>query len=480
MKKFLSILSIALLGVSLFIASATAKVNKGLAWPLEPAPQASPLSFHLIVINEVYTNADGSLQFVELLAISSFQTNLGPTRVTAFNANGAGEAVVFDFTASFPALENNETILLATRAYESVTGTAPDFVIPDRSIPLDSGRVVFKQDSGPIVDAVAYGMFTGNNSGFGSPAPALPRNTANSLTRVSRTRNNATDFAVRSNSPLRNDGRSATIRGGFILGLLSDTDEIIRIELATGNIVQRVPAGFDLNNDSGIDVGTAPGVNNGNPFVVVTQVNQVSVRLYDAATLMEIGRFDKLDVASDGVGFDGTNWFFSLPAGVMGNPSFQGAALIDLPMSVATGRIVVRDSINLNSPDGTFDVFGGVGIAGPGVAVVTGRTGTLMGGGNRALVRVLADNNRLTRDQTLTTEAGNDGAQPGVSGPLVSLSPGNILVSVPESADLRIVDPRTGMRVGTLRINGVDFTNDVDPNNAISGLSSETGISPPR
>lgn len=441
-----------------------------------PPPQEAPLTFHLIDINEVYSNADGTLQFVELLATFVGQTQIAQTRVTSFNGTGATETVVFDFTANFPGLGRNQTILLATPAFEAIAGFAPNFVIPERSLSLADGRVVFKTDSGSqIVDAVAYGRFTGNNAGFGSPTLALPHDGTNSLTRRSNTRNNANDFVIAPSSPLRQDGRSAMIRGGqYMLALLSDTDEIIRFELATGNIVQRVPAGFDVENASGIDLGTATGVHNGNPFVVVTQVGQAVVRLYDAVTLMQFDQFQKgpNDIGWDGVAFDGANWIFSVPDGVMGDATFQGVDLINLSASINTDQVVKFASLNLNTPNQPFDVTGGIGWTGPGVAVVSGFTGM-----NPALAQITINNNTLTRGPTIAVQAG--GAQPGVSGRLITIGAGHILISVPGSADLRIINPRTGQPVRTLTINEVDFTDDVTPNNAIAGLSSETTIAGP-
>lgn len=487
MTKLLWMLVVGTLSASLAlpapVANHLADLSKGLASSSESLQQVSPTVFHLIVINEVYTNADGTLQYVELLATQVGQTQLAPTRVTSFNADGTVERLVFDFTQSFPGLGRNETLLLATRAFESVAGFAPDFVIPDARLSLVNGRVAFKQDSGSIVDAVAYGMFTGSNSGFGSPAAALPGDGLNSLTRLSNTRNNDMAFAVRLNSPQRNDGRSATLRGGrFMLALLSNTDEIIRFELATGNIVQRVPAGFDVKNASGIEIGTAPGVNSGNPFAVVTQVGESLVRLYDAVTLQPIGSFTlgPNDIGWSDVSFDGTNWIFSVPDGVVGDTTFQGVDLINMSASVAAGAVVKFDSLNLNSPDMPFDVLGGIGIVRPGIALVSGCSGSCMSGSARSFVQILISNNRLMRGPTFTTLAGSDGDLPGVSGQLVSVSAGNMLISVPGSADLQIINPRTGQPGGMLTISSLDFTSAVAPDNAITGLSSETNVAGPR
>jgi hypothetical protein len=482
MTKFLWVLTVTILSTSLArsapVASHRNKADEGPTSSSGPLPQAAPLSFHLINVNEVYSNADGTLQYVELITLASGQTNLSLTRITSLDAAGTAETVVFDFTASFSGIsQTGSTLLVATRAFETLTGVRPDFVISDQSISLLNGRILFKPDAGSPIDAVAYGAFTGSNAGFGSAAPALPRDGTNSLTRRSSTRNNANDFMIAPSSPRPSNGNATTVRGGpFVLALLSDTDEIIRIELATGNVVQRVPAGFDVKNSSGIDIGTAAGVNNGNPFVVVTQVGEPMVRLYDGSTLMSIGAFaiGPNDVGWDGVGFDGTNWLFSVSDGVVGDPTFQGADLIDLSASVSNGMVMKFASINLNSPNDPFDVSGGIGFARPGVAAITGFTGM----GSPALAQITINNNSLTRGATVASQAGN--ASAGVSGRLVTIGAANMLVSAPGTADLRIIDPRTGQQVRTVTINGVDFTGDVAPDNAMSGLSSETTIGPPR
>ncbi len=179
-------------------------------------PQAVRASFHEIDVNEVYTNADGSVQYIELISRFVGQTLLSPVRVIALNADGTQETIVFDFTATFSgSLNNTDTLFIATPGFEGVAGFAPDFVMPANSlISFPSGRVLYETDDGFfIVDAVAYGDYTALNVEFGPPAVALPCDGAHSLTRVSSSTplNNAVDFAVRTNSPRRNDGTHATL-----------------------------------------------------------------------------------------------------------------------------------------------------------------------------------------------------------------------------------------------------------------------------
>lgn len=167
---------------------------------------------HLIDVNEVFTNADGSIQYVELIALANGQTNLAQTRVTARNHDGSVTNIVFDFKSSFNALGNKETILIATAGFEAVAGFAPDFVMPDDALIFyPDGRVEFRQDSGSIVDAVAYGNYSGSNTGFGNPAVALPCDGTLSLTRSGTGNDNETNWKAATNSPMRNDGKNTTL-----------------------------------------------------------------------------------------------------------------------------------------------------------------------------------------------------------------------------------------------------------------------------
>lgn len=177
---------------------------------------AEPESSLLIMINEVYTNSDGTKQFIELIALSEGQTNLAPTHLEAISGTAAETTMVHDFTTSFPQLNNNETILLATTAVVNELGFNADRVIPDNAISLVDGKIVFDEDVGVAIDAVAYGTYTGDNTGFGTPAPALPTSGSLSLTRIRYSfvsPNNSTDFEWAINSPKRNDGATGTLQG---------------------------------------------------------------------------------------------------------------------------------------------------------------------------------------------------------------------------------------------------------------------------
>ena len=179
---------------------------------------------HLIDINEIYSNADGSVQYVELITLANGQTVLFPTSIQVFNADGSMETIFYDFVFSYP-IGNNRTILVATTGFEAAFGFAPDFVVPDGLISSPNGRVVFFKELGGCIgipsceiDAVAYGSFTGRNGVHGIPAPALPRDGCFSLTRIGDSNNNEIAWAEMEPTPMRTDFTTGPSEIPFIRG----------------------------------------------------------------------------------------------------------------------------------------------------------------------------------------------------------------------------------------------------------------------
>lgn len=226
---------------------------------------------HLIHITEVYSNEDGSIQFVELTADSVGQTSLTPTSVVAYNEDGSESTVVYDFTASFGALGAGESLLIATDTFEGEYGFAPDFEMTG-SLYLGSGRVVFEHTSpcpGILdceIDAIAYGDFTGDNGAFGDPAVALPDDGCTSLTRVAEDEDNSTDIEATEGTPENVDGDTTTMEcapppvpmAPFITGDLSGdgaiglNDAILQLEYMFLSGAISCEEAADFNDDGDI------------------------------------------------------------------------------------------------------------------------------------------------------------------------------------------------------------------------------------
>jgi hypothetical protein len=84
-------------------------------------------SFHIWKINEVYTNVDGSVQFIELFSASAGQQFLSGHGMTF--RTGASVISSFTFPGNSGTPTDNKTLLLGTANLSSVFGVAPDFVI---------------------------------------------------------------------------------------------------------------------------------------------------------------------------------------------------------------------------------------------------------------------------------------------------------------------------------------------------------------
>ncbi|MCO4759111.1 MAG: hypothetical protein KC477_13910 [Oceanospirillaceae bacterium] len=97
--------------------------------------------FHLWQINEVFSSADGSLQFIELFSPSAGQEFLANHTITATSSDGPVSVFTFPTNSNQPT--NNKHLLLATRDFQVVTGIEPDFIIATGFLPVAGGSLNF-------------------------------------------------------------------------------------------------------------------------------------------------------------------------------------------------------------------------------------------------------------------------------------------------------------------------------------------------
>ena len=114
-------------------------------------PTVAPAAFHLWSIRELYTNLDGSVQFIELFTGSSGQqfTNSQVIQVTE---QATGMTHTFMFPSDTQSPTNNHAILIATSNLQSFGGPAPDFsVLPAGFLFSDASTIEFLgTNQGPI------------------------------------------------------------------------------------------------------------------------------------------------------------------------------------------------------------------------------------------------------------------------------------------------------------------------------------------
>jgi hypothetical protein len=103
------------------------------------ALQNAHADFHDWTINEIYSNADGSVQFIELSCPTSGEGFLRGERISCISGNRTN---VFTFPSDLSGDTADAKLLLATPGFAALPGgITPDFVIPTNFVALGGGRL---------------------------------------------------------------------------------------------------------------------------------------------------------------------------------------------------------------------------------------------------------------------------------------------------------------------------------------------------
>ena len=105
-----------------------------------PVAQAA---FHLFRIEQLYTNADGSVQFVVLLESSGANNeNLWAGQSLRATPSG-GAARAFTFPTNLPSITANHRVLVATPGFAALGLVNPDYTMPAGFLPINGGTVSY-------------------------------------------------------------------------------------------------------------------------------------------------------------------------------------------------------------------------------------------------------------------------------------------------------------------------------------------------
>lgn len=144
----------------------------------------SRADFHEWRIHEIYSNAEGTVQFIELGCDVAGETMLKGQKV---RCSYGGVTNVFSFPANLAQDSLNKKLLLATPGFANRPGAVPpDYIIPTNFVFQASGKVTFAN-----VDTVNYS--------------SLPNNGILSLTK------SGSSWLSRTNSPKNFPGQSGSL-----------------------------------------------------------------------------------------------------------------------------------------------------------------------------------------------------------------------------------------------------------------------------
>src|SRR6476619_700677 len=98
-------------------------------------------AFHLITSNELYSNADGTVQYVELTALEAGQQYLFGHFIGAFNSAGVNHN--YDFPNDLPGGTAGTRFLVATQGFAALGIVTPDYIVPNGFFFQGGGAVNF-------------------------------------------------------------------------------------------------------------------------------------------------------------------------------------------------------------------------------------------------------------------------------------------------------------------------------------------------
>lgn len=101
------------------------------------------MSFHLYDINEIFTNADGTIQFIELKVGNSNGESFWTGHTITASQDGR-TPITYTFTTDLPSTQTaNTSVLLATQGFADLGIVTPNFIIPDGFLFQGNGSVNF-------------------------------------------------------------------------------------------------------------------------------------------------------------------------------------------------------------------------------------------------------------------------------------------------------------------------------------------------
>jgi hypothetical protein len=228
--------------------------------------------FHLVVVDQVFLGSADcpNAQYVMMRMLAPQQRFVNGQKVTTQNADGSAAADFGSFGGNVPNGNTGDAVIMGTSDAAALFGIAMDQETSGTLI-LPDGRVCFGMFGAGPVDCVAYGNYTGDNSGGGTPAVAPQLGMA--LVRQANTMNDMTDFALGAPMPRNNAGDVGTLGqcAGAAptptvppvtscvgdcdgTGMVSVGNLIIGVNIAIGN--QQIDAcpSFDANQDGEVSV----------------------------------------------------------------------------------------------------------------------------------------------------------------------------------------------------------------------------------
>jgi Ca2+-binding RTX toxin-like protein len=259
------------------------------------------MAFHLYDIVEIYSNEDGTQQFIELHTNNSGQNFLDDHQIQ-FTNGVTTNTFTFDHDLATTQSTVNTRVLIATEGWVELGLVTPDYFVPNNFLLVTGGTINF----GLGQDSVVYSILptTGNQSENDAGVASLysPTNFAgDSIMFGTSAKNNMSGGAGKDN--MSGLGSADTMSGGVGNDTMNGGGGADRVLGDGGNDMLVYGAGDTLNGGSGnldtllIGITSLDLSNNtANPNTRLLNFEQADMR--GAATMLKIAKADVLDMSS--------------------------------------------------------------------------------------------------------------------------------------------------------------------------------------
>lgn len=136
-------------------------------------------AFHLFRIDQVYSNANGTVQYVVMREVTgSNGENMWAGNFLSTNS-AQGGAMSFQFPSNLPSSATaSRSVLIGTTGFAALNVVAPDYTVPNNFIPINGGSLDYASgtDHIPLPALPVDGGTAINRNGM--PMPAMPTNFA--------------------------------------------------------------------------------------------------------------------------------------------------------------------------------------------------------------------------------------------------------------------------------------------------------------
>jgi serralysin len=186
------------------------------------------MTFHLYDIDEIFSNADGTVQFIELSTSSNFENQWGGETITV---SQGGTTHSFTFPNNLPSEATaNTSVLIATQGFADLGIVTPDYIVPAGFLFTSGGTVNFAgfdsvtyaalpsdgthsvTDTGAVVTASPEN-FAGATGQMPTPDPTTVNGTAGNDTLAGASGNEVIN-GMAGNDTLTGGGGNDTLDGG--------------------------------------------------------------------------------------------------------------------------------------------------------------------------------------------------------------------------------------------------------------------------